>query len=440
VILIGLLGAWILFAFDRAIRRRLGLIDLIPVLFFLTQLIHSTVFQQAGRIHSYWTYYLGPAYAVGGAIALREAWRGLKPVLRPIALATAAALLIFQAQFACRQLRWGFSTGNGSYVQDYHDQHAEMMWARELNRIFDRDSVHYCIHSSVQRTRLEFTHTLDAPHNYQPGLNLPRPSSRIRHPVLLVDLNRLPDRQNSAAALSRLKDKHGAFVWDRRFVAIDGGAAAAGTTAVISRRQPPSPFWRWLVNPDRPPIEWVPDPDPETVASLFERQPAPYVSSQRGGRGGGGFRWTCTRGQVIDRFSGQTEGTRTHPMVSALKPTCVDHGAEPILAPVVGPWLGRVRSTPARTVACRPGEQPVGIYGSAGALVDGLGLLCARGTDVIRSDLIGTPGGSGFEQRCPAGSVLTGLTGRATRHLHAVGIVCSDYSNPPPSATAAPGL
>jgi 4-amino-4-deoxy-L-arabinose transferase-like glycosyltransferase len=426
VIPIGLLGAWGLYTIERAIRRKLGLIDLVPALFFITQLIHSAVFQQAGRIHSYWTYYLGPAFAIGGAIALGEAWKGLKPVLRPVAMATAAVLLIFQAQFAYRHLRWGFSTGHGAYVQDYHDQHADIMWAQELNRIFGRDSVHYRIHFSVQRWRLEATHTLDAPHNHQPGLHLPSSSQRIRHPVLLVDLNRLSNRQNALAALNRLKEKHRTFVWDRRFVAIDGGTPATGTTAFISRTKPASFWWRWLCNPDRPPIEWVPDPDPRVVAALFEKQPAPYVSGQRGGRGGGGFLWTCTQGQVIDRLSGQTQKTRTHPMVSAIQPTCRDRRAQPVLAPLAGPWLGRVRSAPGQTIACRKGDRPVGIYGNAGALVDGIGLLCARGNDVVRSNLIGTPGGSSFEQRCPTNSVLTGLTGRATKHIHAIGIVCVD--------------
>jgi hypothetical protein len=109
-----------------------------------------------------------------------------------------------------------------------------------------------------------------------------------------------------------------------------------------------------------------------------------------------------------------------------------------------------VRSVCSETIACQPGETPVGIYGHAGALVDGIGLLCSED----RSALIGTAGGSGFELRCPPGNVLTGLTGRATRHIHALGIVtgratrhihalgivCKDYSKPPPTATAAPDL
>jgi 4-amino-4-deoxy-L-arabinose transferase-like glycosyltransferase len=420
VILLGLLGAWLLVAVDRLIRRKAGMIDLVPALFFATQLIHSSVFQQAGRIHSYWTYYLGPAFAVGGALALLEAWKGLRPVLRPFALATAAALLIFQAQFAFHQLRWGFRTGHGAYVQDYHDQHAEMMWARELNRLFDRDGVHYRIHFSVQRMRLEFTHTLDAPHNHQPGFNLPR------NCVLLVDLNRLSNRKNSLAALRRLVEKHRTYVWDRRLVAVDGRSSAGEIVAYVSRPTAPSIFWRWLVNPDHPPIEWIPDPDPRAVAALFEEQPTPFQSRQRGGHGGGGFRWVCTHGQVIGRLEGQTDETRTHPMVSALQPTCFDKSEDPVLAPLTGPWLGRVRPAESETVECQKGETPVGIFGNAGALVDGIGLLCSDG----RSELIGTPGGSGFELRCPEGFALSGLTGRATRHIHAVGIVCGQTREP----------
>jgi hypothetical protein len=300
--------------------------------------------------------------------------------------------------------------------------------------------VHYLIHTSVYRWRLEFTHTLDAPHNHQPGLNLSHRLQRVEHPILLVDLNRLTNRHNVVVALGQLKEKYRTYVWDRRFVAVDGGTTTAETTAFISRQKPASFFWRWLHNPDRPPIEWIPDPDPLAVASLFEKGPAPYLPRQRGGRGGGGFLWMCSTGQVIDRISGQTEETGTHPMVSAIQPTCHDRSDEKILAPLVGPWLGRVRSASSRTIACKKGEPPVGIYGHAGALVDGLGLLCSRNSDVVRTDLIGTPGGSGFEQRCPAGSVLTGLSGRATKHIHAIGIVCTAHSQAPSSATAAPAL
>jgi hypothetical protein len=333
-------------------------------------------------------------------------------------------------------LRWGFRTGHGSYVQDYHDQHAEMMWAKELKRLFGRDGTHYRIHFSMQRMRLEFTHTLDAPHNHQPGLNLPRPSGSIKRQVLLVDLNRLSNRRSSLARLRQLAQKHRVHVWDRRLVAVDGRIAQGEIVAHISRPSAPSIFWRWLVNPDQPPIEWIPDPDPRAVAALFEEQLAPFRSRQRGGRGGGNFRWVCSPGQVIGRLEGQTDETRTHPMVSALQPTCFDKLENPVLAPLTGPWLGRVRSASSQVIECRKGETPVGIFGNAGALVDGIGLLCSGG----RSELIGTPGGSGFELRCPPGNVLSGLTGRATRHIHALGIVCADYSKPPPTATAAPGL
>jgi hypothetical protein len=288
----------------------------------------------------------------------------------------------------------------------------------------------------MQRMRLEFTHTLDAPHNHQPGLNLPRPSGRIKRQVLLVDLNRLPGRQRDLAALRKLIDKHPTYVYDRRLVAVDGGASPGEITARISRPAAPSLFWRWLVNPDHPPIEWVPDPEPQAVAALFEVRPALFRSRQRGGRGGGGFSWICSHGQVIDRLEGQTDETSTHPMVSALQPTCRDKSERPVLAPLAGPWLGRVRSAGSDWIGCQPGETPVGIFGNAGALVDGVGLLCSGN----RSKLIGTPGGSGFELRCPPGHVLAGLTGRATRHIHAVGIVCQDYSKPPPTATAAPDL
>ena len=462
IALLALGGTWLLLAAYKAVRRKLELIHLVPALFLAVQLIHSGVFQQAGKLHCYWTYHLGPTFAVGGALVVMHAWRfltetlGCRPLQRPfrirssigtLALVAGAALLVYQVQFAFRQLRWGFATGSASYVDNYDDQFAEIAWARELGRLFDRSTVHYQIHQSVRRWRLEFAYYLDAPHAGQPALTVPgRLLRRGKRTVLLVDLNNLHNLRDHDD-LDRLAGSRRTYIWDRRFVAIDAGDDEKKLTAHVSRHQQPSIWWRWLVNPDRPPVRWVPDPAPCAVSSLFTRGPTHSSSRPKGGRGGAGFEWTCSAGQVLDRLTGKHHEAGSSTLVCALRPEC--HTVLPasgpandpdlILSPITGPWLGTLTSALSRTTGCRDGDLPVGLYGRAGALVDAVGLICARqavqqgeeggGWNVVLSDLyktasIGGAGGAPFEFRCLPGRVLFGLTGRASALVDALGIVC----------------
>jgi len=225
-----LVGSWILLLLGRLLFGKLRLLSLIPLFFIFAQVIHSVVFKQAGIIHSYWTYYLSPAIAVGGAIVLFTIGGWTRKALKRIILAsgvrfrrswaraaifavvvTAALgpLFIYQGQFAWKKLCWGFATGAASYHPSYDDQFGEVMWARELARFYDRRSVLYMMDWSVQ-WRIEFMYYLDAPFvpanfmGFKPGRQ--RPNCRK---VILIDLKHLPSR----TALSRLIGKYDIKVW-----------------------------------------------------------------------------------------------------------------------------------------------------------------------------------------------------------------------------------
>src|SRR5690606_29838505 len=57
----------------RSVRRRPE--AMVALLFLATQLVHSTVFRQAARIHAYWEYYAAPGVALGAALFLMTLYR-----------------------------------------------------------------------------------------------------------------------------------------------------------------------------------------------------------------------------------------------------------------------------------------------------------------------------------------------------------------------------
>jgi hypothetical protein len=75
--LLALLALWLPWSITRVARGRASSGELALWLFLIAQMIHSTVFKQAGFVHSYWVYYLSPAIAFGGAILLADLWRCL---------------------------------------------------------------------------------------------------------------------------------------------------------------------------------------------------------------------------------------------------------------------------------------------------------------------------------------------------------------------------
>jgi 4-amino-4-deoxy-L-arabinose transferase-like glycosyltransferase len=441
-ILEGLLVLWVLQTLFGAVRRKLGMLDWVPILFFMVQVIHSSVFQNAGMIHSYWIYYLGPVIAVGGAIVLTELWRLQKEKMpkggTTFVLAILACLLIWQTSFSWKQLRWGFSTGNGAYVHDYDDQFAEISWAKELGRLFPRSKTHYFIHRSVFNWRIEFLYYLDAPYFEQSSLVLPAAGSGLpehpEHKVLLLDLNHLPDRDVALTFLKSVTERGAVKIWDRRFVAIDSHGLTEALEAFLSWPEKASIGWRWLVNPDRPPVRWERDPEINKPEDLLGREVARSQSEQKGGIGGDGFQWSCSMGQMLDQLVVQPDSSRDSAVVAVLQPRChnvskinsIHHESES--SPLVGPFFGWVRSSDRISIRCEDSEFPVGVSGRSGALLDAVGLVCAPPdlNEKRMTNLVGGKGGTSFELLCPSGQVLTGFNGRKAQWIHSLGIQCAE--------------
>ncbi len=466
-LLLGLLAAWLPLELWRLVSRRANFYDFVAIAFFLAQTVHSLVFKQAGYIHCYWTFYLGPALALGGGLLVVTAVRALAGLLArvvpgqesllrvAIGVLVAVVLVPMQAREALAKLRWGFSTGSASYVVPYNSQLDEIAFAKAVAARYPRARVKYLIHGSIQ-SRIEIEWYLDAPIEsrgdllVQPQDTQPKPKEAKQAVVLLVDLAHTGDR----ARLRELAEQHATWVYDRRFFAIELRAPARPMVSLQAVPQEPSVAWSWFVHPDRPPTLWMPAQPSETPAILLDPPVEVTATLQAGGGGGGAADWNCGVGQVLVGLTTRdTVWADKHRMVGLLVPYCQDLRVEaPRHADATtrrlvtqgpiweGPKFGDQGSEGRQTLLCRDGDVPVGIWGRAGALVDAVGLLCASGAELTRdrlgrqalnvpevhkSRLVGGPGGDLFERRCPPDSVMWGLRSHVGMIVDNVGIACA---------------
>jgi 4-amino-4-deoxy-L-arabinose transferase-like glycosyltransferase len=471
-----LLVGWLLFFLERQIAGRVTIIHTVPLFFLLAQVIHTVVFKQAGIIHSYWTYYASPAIAVGGATLVVGLGRWTGAALRRVVLASGlrfrrpwtmralhvllVVLLVgpifaIQGRCAAKRLRWGFATGAAAYNPDYDDQFGEIMWARELAALYDRRSTKYLLDRSLQ-WRIEFTYYIDAPltPTVTMGFGPGRIHSDVVH-VLLVDLKHVYSR----AGLARLVKKYKTTVWDRRFVAVENVRDEGPIQAFVSEAQPAPLWWRWLVNPSRPPIRWVPDPDPEAAAAMFSGEIEVTAELKKGGYGGGPEEWDCPGGQTMSGLITQMfTSPKAGPLVSGLRPLCrkvvipargkgmagkKKKKSDGIVMDHSGPWIGRWSGQSETMIACGENELPVGmvVYLQKNVWIKGLGLMCAtvklnqageggklKAAFYRRrmSPLAGLKGETVQEIPCPKGSVVWGFRGRGGDLIDAAGVSCVD--------------
>ncbi|MCA9562330.1 MAG: hypothetical protein KC561_02525, partial [Myxococcales bacterium] len=461
-----LVVVWLVYFFVKWARRQNQLGDLIPLYFLMAQIIHSLMFKQAGFIHSYWTYHINPAMAVGGAVILLGAARWiprfladcLRVVVAPLgrltqkrvyarALAPLSALgalivvvpLWVQTGYAFEQMRWGFQTGDASYVEPYNDRFLETRWAQEIAREFNRDNTDFRIHTGLE-WRIETLWYLDAPHTFTTAIPRVSHSQSERNQVMLFDLSKVSDWDTVASAIHRYHTR----VYDRRFVLINFSDQSGEFRSYVHVEDEPSIFWPWLVNPDRPPIRWVEDPDTELTRSLFDRRIEISERHDYGGHGGSRSEWNCPRGFVLSAMNIHiTHSNDLAPsLLAQIRPEC--RSLEALLSrdaaaaaesTFEGPPLGRVEDGEWQRLECPENHALVGVHGRAGAMVDAVGIQCATvseaadGTvvygDIWTSPTVGGDGGDPFQFLCPDGSLGFAFYGRTGLLLDAYGLSCA---------------
>jgi hypothetical protein len=454
-LLLSLLAAWLPLQVWRILKRQANFLDFVAVSFLAAQMIHSLVFKQAGFIHCYWTYYAGPAIAIGGALVLvtlartmASVFADLPPHITRLAfgLVLAAALVPVQTNMAWARLQWGFATGSATYVVPYDSQLDEMAFARAVASRHPRQTVKYLIHGSIQ-SRIELEWYLDAPLEARDSLTPQpqdtRPVEKTRKStVLLVDLAHTGDR----AHLRELAEQHETTVYGRRFFAIDLQAPPAALSSLQPVPQPTPRWWAWLVNPDRPRVQWQPMHPQETAAQLLDPTVRQVATLQAGGTGGWPADWNCAAGQVLAGLQGRIAPWGRQHLLATLVPQCRDlalvAGRKIVTQgrPQPGPTFGDQGAEGHFAMQCADGDVPVGIWGRAGSFVDSVGLLCAHETQVVadraggwllsipdvrRLRSQGDQGGKPYELRCPPHSVVWALRGRAASIVDQIGIVCA---------------
>lgn len=482
-----LLGLWLLWSVTRLLRGRATIADFIPWCFFLGQLIHSLVFKSAGAIHSYWTFYVGPALAIGGAsliVALRDqvfAWVSARrassperdaslseadlpdvaraPVRLPVQVAFYVAVaigLLLQAQFAVTQHFWGYAEHRAAYMPGSRDEWIDTQWARALHARFGRDGTCYLVHPSADR-RVHFTFYIDAPRHDGFELRPDRVMSSHRcgdaRPIALLDTGAMHDHELDL--VWDLVLTHQSHVWDGRFIAVELAEARPQGASIEAWRwetSTPSFFWSWLVSSRNPPGSWVVDERREWLPG-GGLEGARNRKRWAGGKGGVPQRVDCPAGSVVvslrvteNKDVAESAAVDCRPLASVTRAG----GALPSTsAGVSAGTVGLQGATkPEQLSTCPSNAVAVGVHGRAGLLVDSLGVVCSplRRDSEGRGSLGGNRngpaqggrGGSPFRFQCPPGAVLTGLDARGGALVDAVSPTCTALADLLPDKPTGP--
>jgi arabinofuranosyltransferase len=163
--------------------------------------------------------------------------------------------------------------------------------------------------------------------------------------------------------------------------------------------------------------------DPFEAESLFCGTPdLPHEAT--GTDGGLPYRWQCPVGWSVSSLRFAFAGGSVERFAANCDP---DQGGGPGRPTVRGPLFGGNLDQPAPIeVRCPRGNTAVGIYGTRGSVVEGLGLQCsASGGAPAHGPAKGRMSATPFELKCPAGTRLIGIEGRAGDLVDHVGIVCA---------------
>lgn len=454
--LLTLLAAWLLVSGLRFLRGRGRPPDFIPWAFAFAQVIHSSVFQSAGAIHSYWTIYAGPALAIGGgALLVDAATRGVRLAAARgrhrqgvTAVVMLAALAVgAQGVFAARQHAWGHENHRASYLVSVSDEWLETQWAILLHARYGREGTCYFVHPSAERTVHVMFH-LDAPmrdgYRLLASANFEPPAGpECERRIGLIDNERMA--LHDAERLRNLVRAHPSLVVERRLIAVElhrsspPGDTMADLEALLMQPRPAPWWWTWVVSTRNPPLSWEPDPDETWLASgALGPEGLSTSDAWAGGTGGEHTELRCPPGAVVSGLEVHVIDTA----VSGLGVACAfEEGALEGTPPGADASVeGAVAGTPSpfrpARIGCAGGAAMTGLRGRAGVLVDAVGPLChvldgavvwtrRPGAPSVRPARIeGGPGGTSFHLPCPPGQRLVGVAVRAAARIDAVSPLC----------------
>ena len=251
---LGLMIVWLWLLPHRLLSGKIGWRDMFPGSFLITQIIHSSVFKNAGFIHVYWSYYLAIAVAFCAASAWMGIHRWFERRSRWVALALSALLAITQVRDAARIFRWGVDTGHAAYVIPYDDQYALMRFVEEVRRRHGREQTHYVVDPRLQM-RIEAFYYLDAPYTVAR-----RPPIQPRQGKVTVFLTQRGPSEKPGEWIEKYGDGQ-ALVIDDEFLALNISATQNDTTRLKTKTTPAPPLWKWFISRHHPPQHLVPQPD-----------------------------------------------------------------------------------------------------------------------------------------------------------------------------------
>lgn len=412
-LLLGLTGAGLTRLVTRARRGLWRTRDILPVSFLVGQLGVSVIFRNAGRIHAYWTYYVGVACALLAAEAVMAVLSWLRRRISKVGVAVvASAVALFHASFALGQQDWGLATGHAAYPEAFDDQFEEVQLAKWLHARYGRD-VTYSLHASFNARTEVFTY-LDAPHLTVEEISSTAGRCPTRACVLVVDLRRAKS-SGTLPLVSALVESHRAEIFGAHLLVVDLGAGRDEPRAYHLDVRPAGDLYRWFVNGRHGPASWVAvEGAQEVLASTLVEGAVPKVIAEST-KEGRALAEHCAKGGSLAGIV-----VRTHEgSVVALRGICLRDARRELTA-----WIGDPSEGQEVERTCAPGEAVVGLQLPS---VDAIGE-----TTVACSGSAGDAGAP-YVLGCPKKMVAVSLHARRAGSLVGIGLGCAlPLPSPPP--------